>query len=264
MSDGASNDHPVWEVQQKMKPPEVTMVCKGTLRSGSLATLLSVVMFMAAPSVSAQIPVPGCVELTPTLTARQASFRCKGGVEGSCEVDKWRIRGQFTMFASPEDPFDPATQEVALIFNQIQGELFSPVLTPGTFLRQGSDTRPTWVFRLRRRDPYVENAEGWGKAKFRAVKLTPISGAANRVRYSLRGGENEEEAFVIDTSASPILLRETMVFSEPEGAGGEEILCVSYILTCEKHRYGSALRCFSLVNPSPSGAFLDAAMGVLD
>jgi hypothetical protein len=55
-----------------------------------------------------------------------------------------------------------------------------------------------------------------------------------------------------------------MIFSEPDDQGGEELLCVSYILTCQTYRSNKVLRCFSLINPSPSGAFLDISGGVLD
>ena len=96
----------------------------------------------------------------------------------------------------------------------------------------------------------------------------------NRSRYLLKGGGLDEDDLIKvnpcfpegDLESCPVdpgsgsretRLRQTIVFSEPDEQGGEDVLCVTVVLTCRERSRGRTMKCFSQqFFTSPSGAFL--------
>jgi hypothetical protein len=98
----------------------------------------------------------GAGQLVPATT-RPASL---GRASILSDFDKWKVKGQFTLFSGP---IDPDTQDVTIIFSQ-DVLLYEATLPPGNFTQLFSTKRPGWRFKLQKTQPDVVGAEGLRQA----------------------------------------------------------------------------------------------------
>jgi cysteine-rich repeat protein len=184
------------------------------------------------------IPILGCEDvfgpnLTPTFVKVAKFTDTKAVVTPG--PDKWKSRGDFNLAAGVM--LDPDSETVRTVLNQGAGSvpLYDAVLDPpSSFVQGGSPSKPKWRFFDKL--AATAGAEGLRKEQFKA--------SGTKIKYLVDG---RAHLVPIETSASPILVRQTMRIGDD---------CTTTVLLCIPK--GRSLKCASTTGPSsPSGAFLD-------